>query len=46
MKRSFTKAGTRAVCAGLAVLAALSWSCTKEPSFDGGTGQQAEGAIA
>lgn len=46
MNRSFTQAGARTLCLGLAALAALSWSCTKEPSFDGDTGQQAEGAIA
>lgn len=46
MNRSFTQASARTLCLGLAALAALSWSCTKEPSFDGDTGQQAEGAIA
>lgn len=46
MNRSFTQAGARTLCLGLAALAALSWSCTKEPSYDGDTGQQAEGAIA
>lgn len=46
MNRSFTQAGARTLCLGLAALAALSWSCTKEPSFDGDTGRQAEGAIA
>lgn len=46
MNRSFTQASARTLCLGLAALATLSWSCTKEPSFDGDTGQQAEGAIA
>lgn len=46
MKRSITQAGFRTVCLGLAALAALSWSCTKEPAFESGAGPQAEGAIA
>ena len=43
--KSLTKAGTRAVCAGLVVLAAVGWSCSKqdEPSINN---QQTVGAIA
>ena len=44
--KSLTNSGTRAICAGLVVLAAVGWSCTKEPFADGDTGPQAKGAVA
>lgn len=44
--KSLTKAGTRAVCVGLAVLAAVGWSCTKQDEPVMNDNHQTEGAIA
>lgn len=46
MKRSLTRAGTRAICAGLAVMAAVGWSCSKQDEPVMNDNQQAEGVIA
>lgn len=46
MKRSLTKVGTRAVCVGLAVLAAVGWSCTKQDEPAMNDNPQTNGAIA
>lgn len=44
--KCLTKAGTRAVCAGLAVMAAVGWSCTKQDEPVMNDNRQAEGVIA
>ena len=44
--KSLTGAKTRAVCAGLAVFAAVGWSCTKQDESAINSNPQNEGAIA
>lgn len=44
--KCLTKAGTRAVCAGLVVLSAVGWSCAKQDEPVMNDNRQAEGAIA
>ena len=46
MTKNVLKAGTRAVCVGLAVLAAVGWSCTKQDEPAMNVSPQTEGAIA
>ena len=46
MKRSLTKVGTRAICAGLALLAAVGWSCSRQDEPVMNDNHQTEGAIA
>lgn len=46
MKKSLTKAGTRAICAGLAVMAAVGWSCSKQDEPVMNDTRQTQGVIA
>lgn len=46
MKRSLTKVGTRAICAGLVLLSAVGWSCSRQDEPVMNDNHQTEGAIA